>query len=147
MAMDEVYLPSASWIIDREKNIVLIDCGVLSRDDYRQVVFALLYKKLDNDHLISFTLMRTGFTDEEADVLKKNYNVSSVRKWKILKCGFPEKLERIANRTVVYDILADAMSVYGLDGNPNVSLDTKAIIEGKNGEYYYGNSLDNRIRG
>lgn len=66
------YLNPRNWTIDRERNIALIYCGELDREEYYKKVFALLYKEFDNEHLISFVLVRKRFDKAITTELEKN---------------------------------------------------------------------------
>lgn len=92
--------------------------------------------------MISVTLMRTHFSEKEVKKIKENYAVNLVEKWKLLDFGIPKTLNTMSYTTELYEILADALTGYGISGHPDKETNIKAILEGKNGEYYYGTDDD-----
>lgn len=121
------YLKPSKWTIDRENNIALINCGIADRDEYYKETFALIYKQIDNEHLIALTLVADYFEKEKEKMLAIEYNVNLVKKWIMLNCVIADTLN-ITNREL-RDILTDALTAYGVNGNPKHKLNVKAIFE------------------
>ena len=46
--------------------------------------------------------------------------------------------EDIIKETDILDILSDALSAYGVDGDPDIKLSVKALVEVEEGKYYDG---------
>jgi hypothetical protein len=120
------YLKPDKWTIDREKNIVLINCGVADRDEYYKETFALIISHFDDVHWISATLMRE-YGDDCTELTEK-YGAEIV-KWKILDLEIPNKLKDAVDNSYVYNLLSEALSAYGVNGNPKYKLNIKAILE------------------
>lgn len=121
------YLIPSIWTVDRENKIALIDCGFADRDEYWKQTFALIYKQIDNEHLIILTLTTDYFEKEKEKELEIEYNVNLVKRWTILDCTITHTLN-ITNQKVC-DILKDALTVYGVGGNPNRVQSVKAFVE------------------
>lgn len=121
------YLKPNKWTIDRENNIALINCGIADRDEYDKETFALIYKQIDNEHLIVLTLTTDYFEKEKEKMLEIEYNVNLVKRWIVLNCVIADTLN-ITNQEVC-DILADALTVYGVGGKLNSVQNVKAFIE------------------
>ncbi len=121
------YLKPDKWTIDREKNIVLINCGVADRDEYYKETFVLFYKQMDNEHLIVLTLTADYFEKEKEKMLRNEYSVNLVTKWIILDYVKSDTLN-ITNQELC-NVLADALTTYGVDGKPNIVQSVKAFIE------------------
>lgn len=121
------YLKPSKWTIDRENNIALINCGIADRDEYYKETFVLIYKQIDNEHLIALTLTTDYFEKEKEKMLAIEYNVNLVKKWIMLNCVIADTLN-ITNREL-RDILTDALTAYGVNGNPKHKLNVKAILE------------------
>ncbi|MDE7229505.1 MAG: hypothetical protein K2N56_03410 [Oscillospiraceae bacterium] len=136
------------WTIDRKNNIALIYCGVPDREEYWKKSFVLFYKGIDSRHMIELIIedSRTWFGNRTNDEVKKqigkklisHFDAEVVRRYlvhKIYRIDKTTSIETIAN------VLADALSAYGVNGNPDHAHDAhafKAIVE-VNGEAYYGN--------
>ena len=125
--LSEEYLIPSIWTVDKENNIALINCGVANRDEHWKKTFALLYKQIDNEHLIKLTLTTDYFEKEQEKELEIEYNVNLVKRWIILDCTIANTLN-ITNQKVC-DILKDALTVYGVGGNPNRVQSVKAFVE------------------
>lgn len=134
----EKYLPASNWTIDRENDVALVYCGVSSREDYRKEIFVLLYKKFDNEHSIRFTLTNQYFSDDKQKELEKEYGVKLIKRWRLLDYNMYANIGDIINETEILDILSNAMSSYGVDGDPDIKLSVKALIEVEGGKYYDG---------
>lgn len=132
------YLSSSNWTIDRENNIALVYCGVSSREDYRKEIFILLYKEFDNEHSISFTVTNKYFPDEKQKQLEKEYGVKLVKRWRLLDYSMYANTEDVINETNILDILSNALSAYGVDGDPDLEINVKALVEVAEGKYYDG---------
>lgn len=122
-------LKTNKWTIDKERGLALICCDVADRDEYEKKTFALFYKKLDNEHMISLTLIQKYFEDEKEKILRNEYNVNLVTKWIVHDWNKTQTLN-ITNQELL-DILADALSAYGVDGCPDFEYSVKAFIEFK----------------
>lgn len=120
-------LKTNKWTIDKERRLALICCGVADRDEYEKQTFALFYKKLDNEHMISLTLIKKYFEDVKENMLRNEYNVNLVIKWIVHDRSKPKALN-ITNQELL-DILADALTAYGVDGWPDEDYSVKAFIE------------------
>jgi len=120
-------LKTNKWTIDKEQSFALICCGVADRDEYEKETFALFYKKLDNEHMISLTLIHKHIKNETEKILRNEYNVNLVTKWIIHDWSKPKTLN-ITNQELL-DILTDALSAYGVDGWPDVEYSVKAFVE------------------
>ncbi len=115
------------WTIDKERSLALICCGVADRDEYEKETFALFYKKLDNEHMISLTLIHKHIKDETEKILRNEYNVNLVTKWIVHDWSKPKTLN--ITKQELLDILVDALSAYGVDGWPDVEYSVKAFVE------------------
>jgi hypothetical protein len=121
------YLMPDKWTIDRENNIILINCGIADRDEYYKETFVLFYKQMDNEHLIVLTLTADYFEKEKEKMLRNEYSVNLVTKWIILDYVKSDTLN-ITNQELC-NVLADALTTYGVDGKPNIVQSVKAFIE------------------
>ncbi len=121
------YLMPDKWTIDRENNIILINCGIADRDEYYKETFVLFYKQMDNEHLIVLTLTADYFEKEKEKMLRNEYNVNLVTKWIILDYVKSDTLN-ITNQELC-NVLADALTTYGVNGKPNIVQSVKAFIE------------------
>jgi hypothetical protein len=121
------YLKPSKWTIDQEKNIVLINCGVADRDEYYKETFALIYKQMDNAHLVALTLTTDYFEKEKEKILLSEYGVNLIKKWIIIDCTIAEGLN-ISNREL-HDVLVEALTAYGVNGKPNSVQSVKAFVE------------------
>ncbi len=121
------YLKPSKWTIDRGENIVLINCGVADRDEYYKETFALIYKQMDNNHLITLTLTTDYFEKEKEKMLANEHNVNLVKRWIVLDCAIADGLN-ITTREL-YDVLAEALTAYGVNGKPNSVQSVKAFVE------------------
>lgn len=134
----EKYLPASNWTIDRENNVALVYCGEYNRDEYDKKVFALLYKQIDNEHLINVVLTRRYFPLEIEKKWREKYEVNLVEKWKLLECKIPKDLKVEIDNDELYNILSDALSRYGINGHPERVQNVKALLEVEGGKYYDG---------
>jgi hypothetical protein len=121
------YLKPSKWTIDREKNIVLINCGVADRDEYYKETFALIYKQMDNAHLVALTLTTDYFEKEKEKILLSEYGVSLIKKWIVIDYTIAEGLN-ISNWEL-HDVLVEALTAYGINGKPNSVQSVKAFVE------------------
>lgn len=135
------------WTIDRKNNIALIYCGVPDREEHWKKSFVLFYKGIDSRHMIELIIEEksTLFGDRTSDKVKKqvgkkllsHFDAEIVMTYHIDKIYRVDKtmsVEAIAN------ILADALSVYGVKGDPDSDCDPhacKAMVE-VDGVVYYG---------
>ena len=132
------YLPASNWTIDRENNIALVYCGESNREEHNKEVFVLLYKQMDNEHLISIVLTRKYFSLEEEKKWREKYDVKLVERWKLLECNLPQNLESEINIDELYNILSIALSRYGINGHPDRVHNVKALLGTEDGRYYDG---------
>lgn len=115
------------WTIDKERRLALICCGVADRDEYEKETFALFYKKLGCECMISLTLIHKHIKDETEKILRNEYNVNLVTQWIVHDWSKPNTLN--ITKQELLDILADALSAYGVDGWPDADYSVKAFIE------------------
>ncbi len=123
------YICPGRWTIDRENNIALIYCGELDREEYSKKVFVLICGELNNEHMISFTLVTNYYEHKEIDALRELYNVELVKKWKLIDYRIPNQLLNKYSFDLFVKIVEEALSVYRIDGNPQVQLSTKVFLE------------------
>lgn len=127
--ISQEYLNPSRWTIDRDNSIALMYCGVLDRDDYFKEVFTLVYKYFDNNYMLNFILVPKYYSREEELKLRELYGVELVKKWKLIGYEIPSKLEKEISVDLISEILTEALSAYGVNGNPEHELNVKAVIE------------------
>lgn len=136
------------WTVDRKNNIALIYCGIPDREEHWKKSFVLFYKGIDSRHMIEFIIEEksTLFGDRTSDKVKKQVGKKLISHFdaEIVMTYHVDKIYRVDKTTsieTIANILADALSAYGVNGNPDRVYDAhacKAMVE-VNGDVYYGN--------
>ncbi len=127
--ISKINLIPSEWTVDKENKMALIDCGIADRDEYWKQTFAFIYKQIDNDHLIKLTLidgLPDGITEKQ---LRKQYNVNLVKKWKVYDFKIPEVLRSDLSDKKLFEILEEALTAYGINGNPEKTYSIKALLQ------------------
>ena len=117
------------WTIDKQRKIALISCGIIDRDEPDKEKFALIYKHLDKDHFISFTLAYGHIENKYKTLLKQQYNVGLVKKWILKEISIPDNVLKKIQKNDIFTIIEEALCTYGVDGNPNSNDRVKAFLE------------------
>lgn len=123
------YICPGKWTIDREKKMALIYCGELDREEHYKKVFTLICGELNNEHMISFTLVTNYYEHKEVESLRELHKVELVKKWKLIDYKIPNELLNKYSFDFFRKIILEALSVYRIDGNPQVQLSTKVFLE------------------
>lgn len=133
----EPFVPTA-WTIDRENNIALICGGIADREEYKKETFALFYKSFDEEHMAKFTLIMGNSCDEAKwEHLKKDSNVNKIVVWRVDNYKMPCCLSK-EQYDKIFNLLAEALSTYGISGNPKYKYSIKAVLR-KEEVNYFGN--------
>lgn len=122
-------LKPSRWTIDRERGIALINCGVADRENYEIETFAFINIQLEKKEILSFEIKGKYLSEEEENPLMKMYNVDMVKKWKVLKIKKLDKSEIVNSHKDFLELLSKALSAYGISGNPNSKVISKALVE------------------
>ena len=126
--LSEEYLIPSIWTIDKENNTALINCGVANRDKHWKQTFALVYKQIDNEHLVEITLVQRYIENNVYEKFKQQYNVELVKKWEIVDFKIPIALKSGITNQGLYRLLKEALSAYGVKGSPENDVDYIKII-------------------
>lgn len=127
--ISKINLMPSKWTIDKENKMALIDCGVANRDEHWKKTFALIYKQIDNEHLIELTLIEKCPDYLTEKKLREKYNVKSVTKWEVFNYKMPEMLKNKISQEELFEILENALTGYEINGNPDKKYSFKALIQ------------------
>jgi len=116
------------WTVDRKNNIALIYGGVADREEHNKETFVLVYKKICSENIIIMTLINGYINYEEREKLEKKYNVNLYKIWKLHELQIPQQLRQSIQIEQLYKIIEDALSVYGVNGNPDHPTSVKAVL-------------------
>lgn len=117
------------WTVDKERGIALIDCGIADREDYTIRTLAFINTCIENQQILSFEITHYYLDDKEEEELKKKYNVNLIKNWKVLSINHLENSDIIHSYNEFFELLSEALSAYGISGNPNSEVISKALIE------------------
>lgn len=117
------------WTVDRKNNIALIYGGVADRDEHDKETFVLVYKKICNENVIKMTLINGYISIKERRMLAQKHNVNLYEIWKLHELQIPQQLRQSIQIEQLYKIIEDALSVYGINGNPNHPTSIKAVLD------------------
>lgn len=121
------------WTIDKEREIALINCGVADRDNYEIETFAFVNTHIEKRQVLSFNVVRKYQTKEKNEMLKKKYNVELVKNWDLIGIDNFKKFSIVPSFENFVELLSEALTVYGVDGEPGLVLSVKALVEVKCG--------------
>jgi len=122
-------LEPTTWTVDEENKIALLNCGVANRDEHWKKTFALIYKQIDNEHLIELTLIEKCPDYLTEKKLREKYNVKAVTKWEVFDYKMPEMLKNKISQEELFEILENALTGYEINGKPDKKYSFKALIQ------------------
>jgi hypothetical protein len=119
------------WTVDEERKIALINCGVADREQPDVETFAFINTDLKDNDILVFDMAKYYIDENEIERLKKKYNVNTIANWEIRKIDNLESTKIVGSKDEFLNILEEALTAYGVSGNPRYIPNVKVFIKGK----------------
>ena len=127
--LPKYYLIPFKWTVDKERNIALVNCGIADRECSEIKTFAFLNTNPEKKQILSFQMVNFYLSQTEEEILKKKYNVNLILNWKVIKIVNLKKSNIFSSYEEFVMLLSEALSAYGVNGNPEFISNVKAFIK------------------
>jgi hypothetical protein len=118
------------WTYDKEAGHILLDIGVIDREDYGKKMYILFLGELNKEHMVEMVLEGGGLIKSSEEDKKNGINFYT--EWELVDAKIPHRL--LNDKKKIFEMFIEAMGAFAVNGDPkDEEYDVKAIIHDKGG--------------
>ena len=127
--LEKNLLEPNEWTVDAERKIALINCGVADRENPEIETFAFINTDLKENDILIFDMVEYYIDEDEHEKLKKEYSVNLIINREVRKIYNLKNSKIIVSKDEFYKILEEALTAYGVSGNPDYIPNVKVFVK------------------